>query len=283
MSPGHSSLPLTILLITFLLLPSSTAYCPEKYSYQVCHQLYHLFEQALLASPQNLYKIREEYFPSSRASPVYGHVGYNISYDYGTSFSYNATRPCDGNDVKSPLVPMKHSKCIPWSSSAILAYIDPMYLNSFQINLLDRLFQNVGAVAANLSDCANQYHQMSSMHVHLQLMLRLQEELPCIPSVEQASAVLEDLTSWVMQLTVLILLRLWSSTCLMWFALVTAKLQKIPFLFGSYVKLRITLIAKLLHSFCYKVEVTHGHIYYTRLKLTFNTVFCQCEVHLWVT
>ena len=282
MSPGHSSLPLTILLITFLLLPSSTAYCPEKYSYQVCHQLYHLFEQALLASPQNLYKIREEYFPSSRASPVYGHVGYNISYDYDASFFYNATRPCDGNDVKSPLVPMKHSKCIPWSSSAILAYIDPMYLNSFQINLLDRLFQNVGAVAANLSDCANQYHQMSSMHVHLQLMLRLQEELPCIPSVEQASAVLEDLTSWVMQLTVLI-----PKVVIEYLPNVirfnNSRITENPFLFGIYVKLRTTLIAKLLHSFCYKVEVTHGHIYYTRLKLTFNTVFCQCEVHLWVT
>ena len=202
MSPGHLCPPLTILFITFLLLPSSTAYCPGKYSYQVCHQLYHLFEQALLASPQNLYKIREEYFPSSRVSPVYGHVGYNIRYKYTASFSYNATPPCDGNNVKSPLVPIKHSKCIPWSSSAILAYIDPMYLNSFQINLLDRLFQNAGAVAGNLSDCANQYHQMSSMHVHLWLMLRLQEELPCIPSVEQASAVLEDLTSWVMQLTV---------------------------------------------------------------------------------
>jgi len=65
-----------------ILLPSSTAYCPEKYSYEVCHQLYHLFEQALLANPQNLYKLREEYFPSSRSSPAYGHVGYNISVVY---------------------------------------------------------------------------------------------------------------------------------------------------------------------------------------------------------
>ena len=198
MSPSHCSRPLTILLITFLLLPSSSAYCPEKYSYQVCHQLYHLFEQALLASPPNLYKLREEYFPSSRSSPVYGHVGYNISYVYSTSFSYNTTPPCDGNHVNTPLLPIKHSKCIPWSSSAILAYIDPMYLNSFQINLLDRLFQNAGAVAANLSDCRNQYHQISSGHAHLQLLLHLQEELPCLPSEEQVSAVLEDLTSWVM-------------------------------------------------------------------------------------
>ena len=198
MSPGHCSRPLTILLITFLLLPSSSAYCPAKYSYQVCHQLYHLFEQALLASPPNLYKLREEYFPSSRSCPVYGHVGYNISYMYSTSFSYNTTPPCDGNHVNTPWLPIKHSKCIPWSSSAILAYIDPMYLNSFQINLLDRLFQNAGAVAANLSDCRNQYHQFSSMHVHLQLLLHLQEELPCLPSEAQVSAVLEDLTSWVM-------------------------------------------------------------------------------------
>lgn len=59
-----------------------------------------------------------------------------------------------------------------------------------------------------------------------------------------------------------------------------SRITENPFLFGIYVKLRTTLIAKLLYSFCYKVEVTHGHIYYTRLKLTFNTVFCQCEVHL---
>lgn len=116
------------------------------------------------------------------------HVGYNISYKYSASFSYNGTCPCDGNPVKSPLLPIKHSKCIPWNSSAILAYTD-------QNNLL---FQNAGAGAANLSDCRNQYHQVSSIHVHLQLSLHLHEDLPCLPSVEQVSAVLEDLTSWVM-------------------------------------------------------------------------------------
>ena len=117
------------------------------------------------------------------------------------------TFPAQGHHLSMAMhvgynLPIKHSKCILWISSAILAYIDPMYLNSFQImdqiNLLDWLFQNAEAGAANLSDCRNQYHQVSSIHVHLQLSLHLHKDLPCLPSVEQVSAVLEDLTSWVM-------------------------------------------------------------------------------------
>ena len=199
MSVIHCTLHLIFVLITSLLLPPSTAYCPEKYSYKTCHQLYHSFQRALLASSENQYKLREEYFPSSGSSPVYGHVGYAIHHNQNLEESnYNTTRACDKDNVRLPQLLIEHSRCIPWSSNAILVYIDPMFLNSFQLHLLDLLLQNAGAVAVNLSDCGNQHHQVSSLHVHLNLTLELYEELPCMPSEHQMLTVLADLTSWVM-------------------------------------------------------------------------------------
>ena len=186
-------LPLSLLLLTSLLLPSSKAHCPEKFSYETCHHLHQLFEQALLSSSQNLYKLREEYFPSSKPPPIYGHVGYIIHYNYS-----NSTPACDGNTVKSPQPPLEHSKCFPWSNSAILACIDPIFLSKLQLHLLDLLLQNAGAVAANLTDCEDQQHPDTSMHdIHLQLTLDLKDELQCVPSEDQVSTVLADLTSWV--------------------------------------------------------------------------------------
>ena len=201
MSVGHCMLPPTLLLITSFLLPLSTGYCPEKFSYKTCYQLHQAFEHALLASSENRYKLREEYLPSSESPPAYGHVGYNIIYhnnNIESNYNRHSTTPaCDEDDVKLPQVPVEHSRCIPWSSTAILAYIDPMFLNSFQLHLLDLLLQKAGAVAVNLRECGNQYHPLSSMHVHLNLTLELHEQLPCMPSEDQMLTVLADLTSWV--------------------------------------------------------------------------------------
>ena len=197
MSVSHCTHYLILLFITSLLLPPSTAYCPEKFSYKTCHQLRHSFERALLASSENQYKLREEYFPSSGSSPVYGHVGYAIHHSYLEESSYNGTRACDKDNVRWPQFLIEHSRCIPWSSSATLVYIDPMFLNSFQLHLLDMLLQNAGAVAVNLSDCGNQHHSVSSLHVHLNLTLELHEDLPCMPSEAQMHTALADLTSWV--------------------------------------------------------------------------------------
>ena len=183
---GHCML---LLLVT--LLPA-TAHCPEKYPYETCYQLYKAFERALLASSENRYKLREEYLPSSKSPPVYGRIGYVIHYNIG---KFNNT-PASGDEDNLPQLPVEHSRCISWSSSAILAYIDPMFLNSFQLHILDLLLQNAGASAVSLNDCGNQYHS-PSMHVHLQLTLELQEELPLVPSEDQMLAVLADLTSWV--------------------------------------------------------------------------------------
>ena len=186
---------LLLILLLATLLPV-TAHCPEKYSYETCYQLYEAFERALLASSENRYKLREEYLPSSKSPPVYGHIGYVIHYNIEKHDWYNTTPACDEDNVKLPQVPIEHSRCISWSSSAILAYIDPMFLNSFQLHILDLLLQNAGAAAVSLSDCGNQYRS-PSMHVHLQLTLELQEELPCVLSEDQMLAVLADLTSWV--------------------------------------------------------------------------------------
>ena len=187
-----------MLLLLVTLLPA-TAHCPEKYPYETCYQLYEAFERALLASSENRYKLREEYLPSSKSPPVYGHIGYEIRYNYIEKHHdwYNIT-PASGDqdNVKLPQIPIEYSGCISWSSSAILAYIDPMFLNSFQLHMLDLLLQNAGASAVSLRDCRNQYHS-PSMHVHLQLTLELQEELPLVPSEDQMLAVLADLTSWV--------------------------------------------------------------------------------------
>ena len=197
MSVGHRMLHLILLFITSFLLPPSTAHCPEKYSYKTCHPLHQAFEHALLASSENRYKLQEEYLPSSKSSPVYGHVSYNVIYHIESNNWYNTTNACDEDNVKLPQVPIEHPRCIPWSSSAILVYIDPMFVNSFQLHLLDLLLQEAGAVAVNLRECGNQYHPASSMHVHLNLTLELQEELPCVPSEHQMLTVLADLTSWV--------------------------------------------------------------------------------------
>lgn len=184
-----------ILLLLVTLLPA-TAHCPEKYSYETCYQLYEAFERALLANSENRYKLREEYLPSSKSPPVYGHIGYIIRYNIAKHHDlYNIT-PASGDEDILPQLPVEHSGCISWSSSAILTYIDPMFLNSFQLHILDLLLQNAGAAAVRLNECGNQYHS-PSMHVHLQLTLELQEELPFAPSEGQMLAVLADLTSWV--------------------------------------------------------------------------------------
>ena len=179
-----------------------TAYCPssQQVSYKNCSRYYNAVEHALLNDQFNKYKLHEEFFPSSHSAPFYGYVLYTI----------NLTESGDSYDF-----------CIQWSSSVLLAIIDPFTLNNLQLRLMEFLFHTTGMhyltdLDHYLTDLdhylTDLYHYIGSYNmcyalqnkyihnatiVQLTLTLDLDMDIP----YKAAEVVLMDLTSWVSSYT----------------------------------------------------------------------------------
>ena len=100
-----------------------SSYCPSsKLSYEDCCRSYNEVEVALLNDQFNKYQLQEEFFPSSHSAPLYGYALYFI-------------RTGEASLIYT---------CIPWSSSVLLAYIDPFALNNLQLRLMEYLMVATG-------------------------------------------------------------------------------------------------------------------------------------------
>ena len=183
----------TCLLSTLYIV--CTAYCPSsQVSYKNCSRYYNAVEHALLKDQFNKYQLHEEFFPSSHSAPFYGYVRYTINLtESGDSYHF----------------------CIPWSSSVLLAYIDPFTLSSLQLGLMEFLFHTTltgiyyltevyvddfSGPQYGLCDFFYQGHAFNKYNatiVKLNLTLDLDIDIPS----EAAEVVLMDLTSWVSSYT----------------------------------------------------------------------------------
>ena len=184
------------LLLTLLatLATTSLAYCPGHYSYETCFQLYSALETALLnhtsVRAQNLYNLREEYFPSSHPPPLYGHVSYTILLKADPT-SKNITL-CDGAQPDTAIKNLNGSKHLfLWSDSGLLAKLEPYILSFYQLEILSYIFGAVGII-----DYRFYPYPPKPSYVVLNLTLQL-ETMPCTPSKDQLLITLKDLTSWV--------------------------------------------------------------------------------------
>ena len=114
-------------LFVFLLASLSTSCtsdCPtlDPYSeppYHKCAKLYNLLETALLANPENLYQLQENFFPSSSSEPTYVLVMFELN---------------------------KHFYPTCWTSSVLWKSLDPSVLFFLQIQLLNLLLVKVDPV-----------------------------------------------------------------------------------------------------------------------------------------
>ena len=182
-------------LLPFLatLLSASLAYCPGRYSHRTCSQLYSALESALLdnssVSAQNLYNLREEYFPSSHSPPEYGDVNYTIVIPENFTFP---TEPC--GEAKQEIIIQNlngSNYSFEWSDSGLLAKLDPYMLSFYQLEILSYVFG-----AAGIIDYRFNPNPAKASYIVLDLTLEL-VTLPCAPSDAQLRSSLLDLTSWV--------------------------------------------------------------------------------------
>ena len=173
--------------LLYTLYTVCSSYCPSsQLPYEDCFRYYNEVEVALLEDKFNKYQLHEEFFPSSHSAPLYGYALYtNLTDEYG-----------DPYDI-----------CIPWSSSVLLAYIDPFALNNLQLRLMEFLFVTTGVhYLSNLDNyfsgpgelCYQVLNKTAPSKYHvtivqLTLILDLDMDIP----YEDAEVILMDLTSWV--------------------------------------------------------------------------------------
>ena len=184
---GYCRSYLLHLLIAIVCSPCAS-YCPQRLDYGHCSEVYRAMEAALLANATNLYQMHEEFFPSSHPEPLYGDATYTVIVFDSTCHTVNKTL-YNGTIMWS------------WSSSLILAHIDPRFLNSFQLQLLDLVFSSIGTLELSNSDEGSRKAKYDSLYgpsyVKLELVLTAFLNITGIDFHKYSEAVLEDLTSWV--------------------------------------------------------------------------------------
>ena len=184
-----------LFLLSFLaaLLTVSLAYCPGHHSHETCSLLYSALESALLdnssVSTQNLYNLREEFFPSSHSPPEYGDVRYNI---VTTADFALPNKLCNGAENITVVKNLNGSdRLFVWSYSGLLAKLDPYMLSFYQLEILSYVFGAVGII-----DYWFDPNPPKAYYIVLNLTLEL-VTLPCAPTEAQLRSSLQDLTSWV--------------------------------------------------------------------------------------
>ena len=163
---GTNQIYLCVLLLASL-SASCTSDClnldpySERHSHK-CAELYSMLETALLASPENLYKLQSCFFPSSSSEPIYVQVTLALNKRF-------------------------HYTC--WTSSVLLKSVDPSVLSFLQLQLLNVLLATEDPSANFLT--VSVYNEVD---VSLNLMVNstLSDYSPKI-----INAVLQELTSWV--------------------------------------------------------------------------------------
>ena len=147
-----------------------------------CQMLYKQLETALL-EPTNLYILRQSFFPNLRTQPNV----LPIEYACTLIFDANISKPCAGSGAENQ---MEEFECngnktykLFWTNSAALSIIDPRLLDYLQSILL---------YLYNPITTDQRYGALS--YVRLQINI---ENLSCIPSQQQLTDGLDDLSTMV--------------------------------------------------------------------------------------
>ena len=153
----------------------------------------------MLDNKNNLYRLHTEFFPPGYSSPVYGSIIYDVHVPCqsepvsgsgnGTTKVPNATL-CD-HDEHFELV-LNH-----WSSSLLLAHVDPLILNSFQLHVVDLIFKTVGTFELATEDEKSDYSLFKPSQVTVRLKLTIDNVTEWGFAANITDAILEDMTSWV--------------------------------------------------------------------------------------
>ena len=180
-------------LTALSLLTTSLAYCPGHYSHETCSLLYNALESALLdnssVSTQNLYNLREEFFPSSHSPPEYGNVSYTIVTTADFTLPVKLCKGAEQSTIVESLNGSNYSFL--WSYSGLLAKLDPYMLSFSQLEILSYVFGAVGIIDYRFNPIP-----LKASYIVLNLTLEL-VTLPCAPTEAQLRSSLQDLTSWV--------------------------------------------------------------------------------------
>ena len=163
---GTNKIYLFVLLLASL-SASCTSDCPTpepflEPPYHKCAKLYSMLERALLANPENLYKLQSCFFPSSSSEPIYVQVTFALNKRF-------------------------HHTC--WTSSVLLKSVDPTVLSFLQLELLNVLLATEDT-SANLFT-VSLYNEVD-VSFNLMVNSTLSDYSPKI-----INAVLQELTSWV--------------------------------------------------------------------------------------
>ena len=157
----------------------------------------------MLENENNRLRLFMEFFPANFASPVYGSIIYDIHVPCKPE-SISGSGSGDGTLLES----METAKSEPcdehfetvlkhWSSSLLLANINPLILNSFQLHILDVIFNSVGTLELALEDEKNDYALFKPYQVSLRIKMVIDNDTLWPFSENITDAILEDMTSWV--------------------------------------------------------------------------------------
>lgn len=142
----------------------------------VCNMLYQQMENALINDAENLYRLRQAFFPSSQAEPVVLQVTFRIRLDSVSSELCNGTT--NQNLDSLPL-----SQKFFWTSSAVFSALNP--------RIFDMLLP---AILYLFNPITNSYYDISVSGLLISLNI---DSLSCMPSSRQVENALMDLTAMV--------------------------------------------------------------------------------------
>ena len=163
-----------VAVVVVAVLPLAASTC--NYSPQVCSMLYQQMETALLKDSENLYRLRQAFFPNARPEPTVLRV------TFGLRLRNVSSKLCDGA-MNSNLDSLQLSKQFFWTSSAVFSALNPRILDLFLPEIL--------YLATTLR---NSYYNYLVNNVTLSLDI---ESLSCLPSSNQTVDALMDLTTQV--------------------------------------------------------------------------------------
>lgn len=188
--PTHQEHPHLLILVLHLLTSAPClAYCPEAYPQETCFNLYTAFESAIVTSKLHLYKLKEEFLPSSHRSPIYGYVHYKLKGDFSAPACSSGDK--DKQEMKAAEDELSSTHEFVWTTSGILGRIDPKILSFYQLELLTSIYGTVGILEYSFAP-----QKPKPFFIFMELELDV-GNITCVPSVPQLKTSLADITSWV--------------------------------------------------------------------------------------
>ena len=165
-----------VLVVAAVSLPLTASRCDySRDTALVCNMLYQQMENALLGDQENLYRLRQAFFPSTQAEPVVLGVTFSLRLDNVSELCVGAT---DSN-VNS----LQVSQRFFWTSSAVFSALNP--------RILDLLLPEILYL---LNPITNSYYDTTVTGLLISLDI---DSLSCTPSSRQIEDALMDLTAMV--------------------------------------------------------------------------------------